>query len=547
MIVESFVQFGEVFFDVMFAASLKAAIIVPTVWVVLRAVRLKSPAAEHGIWAATMIVMLALPLLSTVALIPGVTASVAIETGIPVMTSVPLDTIAISNGSIALSPVVEWRAIAGLLVFSVALILVVPFIVARRRVSGLLASGEIIQSPALDNELNRSLASVGLELPPRVVTNSEIDSPVAFEGKDPTIILPAEWTEWSSEKLRVVLLHELAHIARRDGLLQSIATLNVALFWFHPIAYVVRQRLKFLAEQACDDHAIRVANDKEGYAETLLELARVNGPSAPMPATAMAQGRSVAGRIERILSKSTFNSGLLSRPTRRKLVVAGVACALSASIVSVTFSQAARVALSGTVNDPSGARVPGASILISAPADGIYEGTISDADGSFSIAGLQPSSDYEIEVSARGFIRHQRAVDLSSDQSIDVTLRVGQIWEEILVVSGSRPKPDPLKAQAPPRRIRVGGNVQKARLVYQVRPIYPTDAVRDGVEGTVLLEAVISKEGESVGLRTVNKVVDGRLATAALDAVRQWRYKPTLLNGEPVEVITSLKVTFQLP
>ena len=289
-----------------------------------------------------------------------------------------------------------------------------------------------------------------------------------------------------------------------------------------------------------------MANDKEGYAETLLELARVNGPSAPLPATAMAQGRSVAGRIERILAKSTFNSGLLSRPARRKLVVAGIACALSASIVSVTFGQATGVALSGTVNDPSGARVPGASILISAPADGIYEGTISEADGSFSISGLQPLSTYEIKVSAQGFMRHQLTVDLSSDQSIDVSLKVGQIQEEI-VVSGRRPERDPLQAPAPKRRIRVGGDVQKAKLLYQVRPIYPNDAERDGVEGTVLLEAVISKEGESVGLRAVNTVVDGRLTTAALDAVRQWRYKPTLLNGEPVEVVTSLKVTFQLP
>ena len=195
MIVDSMIQFGEVFSDVMIAASLKAAIIVPTVWVVLRAARVKRPAVEHGIWAATMIVMLALPLLGIVALIPGVTSPIAIETGIPAMATVPLGTIAISDGSIALSPVVEWRGIAGLLVVSVSLILALALIVARWRVRCLVASGEIIQSQALDDELKRSLATVGLELAPSVVTNPEISSPVAFEGKVPTIILPAEWTE----------------------------------------------------------------------------------------------------------------------------------------------------------------------------------------------------------------------------------------------------------------------------------------------------------------------------------------------------------------
>ncbi len=546
MIIESVIQFGEVFFDVMLAASLKAAVLIPAVWIILRAVHTLRPAVEHGIWAATMIVMLALPMLGVVALVPEVTPLVTIETGIPVVASVSPETTAIASRSIASSLAVAWRVIAGLLVFSVALMLVIPLIVARRRLAALVATGEIIQSPALDHELKRALATVGLEFAPHVAMNPELSTPVAFEGKRPTIILPSGWSDWPTEKLRVVLLHELAHIARRDGLLQSSAAVNAALFWFHPIAYVVRQRLKLLAEQACDDHAISVVDDKEGYAETLLDLARANTTSAPLAVTAMAQGRSVSGRIERILAKSTFDSGLLSRSTRRKLVIAGVACALSASIVSITFGQATGVALSGTVNDPSGARVPGASILISAPAEGIYEGTVSVADGSFSIAGLQPSSTYQLEVSARGFMRHRQAVDLSSDQKIDITLKVGQIQEEI-VVSGRRPDRDPLQAQAPKRRIRVGGDVQKAKLLYQVRPIYPNDAERDGVEGTVLMEAIISKEGEPIGLRTVNSVVDGRLATAALDAIRQWRYKPTLLNGEPVEIITSVKVTFQLP
>ncbi len=93
----------------------------------------------------------------------------------------------------------------------------------------------------------------------------------------------------------------------------------------------------------------------------------------------------------------------------------------------------------------------------------------------------------------------------------------------------------------------MGGNVQPAKLLQQVQPIYPTGAQQEGVEGTVLLEAVISKEGAPMGLKAVNSVVDQRLVDAAIEAVRYWRYKPTLLNGQPVEVVTTMSVIFQLP
>ncbi len=67
------------------------------------------------------------------------------------------------------------------------------------------------------------------------------------------------------------------------------------------------------------------------------------------------------------------------------------------------------------------------------------------------------------------------------------------------------------------------------------------------MEGTVLLEAVISQEGEPLGLKAINTVVDQRLVSAAIEAVRLWRYEPVLLNGKPVEVVTTVNVTFRLP
>ena len=104
--------------------------------------------------------------------------------------------------------------------------------------------------------------------------------------------------------------------------------------------------------------------------------------------------------------------------------------------------------------------------------------------------------------------------------------------------------PPPPPAAKPPQRVRVGGNVQQANLIRQVKPPYPPLAKQARIQGTVVLEAVISKQGSVENLR----VISGHplLIQAALDAVKQWKYKPTLLNGEPVEVVTTVTVNFNL-
>jgi protein TonB len=104
-----------------------------------------------------------------------------------------------------------------------------------------------------------------------------------------------------------------------------------------------------------------------------------------------------------------------------------------------------------------------------------------------------------------------------------------------------------LGAPAPPKapsRIRQGGQVQAARLVNKITPIFPPLARQTRQSGTVRLHAIIAKDGSIQSL----DVISGPplLQGAALDAVRQWRYQPTLLNGEPVEVETTVDVIFTL-
>ena len=110
------------------------------------------------------------------------------------------------------------------------------------------------------------------------------------------------------------------------------------------------------------------------------------------------------------------------------------------------------------------------------------------------------------------------------------------------------PPPPPPQAEVPkpstPTRVRMGGNVEAAKLVHEVQPEYPVLARDARIGGTVRLQAIISRDGKVEDL----KLLSGQplLVSAAMDAVKQWVYKPTYLNGTPVEVLTEVDVNFHL-
>jgi len=106
-------------------------------------------------------------------------------------------------------------------------------------------------------------------------------------------------------------------------------------------------------------------------------------------------------------------------------------------------------------------------------------------------------------------------------------------------MGGAPPPPKPTQS-----RIRQGGQVQAAKLVNKITPMYPSLARQTRLSGTVRLHAIIAKDGTIQSL----DVVSGPplLQASALEAVKQWRYQPTLLNGEPVEVETTIDVIFSL-
>ena len=139
------------------------------------------------------------------------------------------------------------------------------------------------------------------------------------------------------------------------------------------------------------------------------------------------------------------------------------------------------------------------------------------------------------------FVAPRILIEANRDTSQNATLQIGTVTENVDVVAEGRTS---LESKTP--RARLGGEVQAPKIVNKVQPVYPASAKEAGSQGTVVLHAIIGMNGSPLSLRVVNSDIDPELARAAVEAVSRWRYSPTLLNGQPIEVDTTISVNFTL-
>jgi TonB family protein len=206
--------------------------------------------------------------------------------------------------------------------------------------------------------------------------------------------------------------------------------------------------------------------------------------------------------------------------------------------LGLTAAQAETI--TGTVLDISGAAVPGATITVTNPDTKISQFSVAGPDGSFSFTGLVPAN-YRMDIEAKGFRMTREYVPLAPGGTATLmpVVQLGRVMESLTVKSKGTP------AYSGSVRVRVGGNVEPAKILKQPRIAYPEAAKAKGATGTVLLRAVILREGV-LGNPTVVSSPDPDLSAAALETIKRWQYVPTKLNGQPVETETLVKVTFEL-
>ena len=147
-----------------------------------------------------------------------------------------------------------------------------------------------------------------------------------------TVLLPSGWSDWSHEKLRAVLAHEIAHVKRRDPLVVFTAQLNCCLFWFHPLSWFLERTLAATAEQAADEEAMAMLGDRTAYAGILLEMARAVAPRGGRVAR-LGVGIDGSGLLKHRIACALSDPGPRRVSAVRKAMVA-VSC-VSAILVAV--------------------------------------------------------------------------------------------------------------------------------------------------------------------------------------------------------------------
>jgi beta-lactamase regulating signal transducer with metallopeptidase domain len=150
---------------------------------------------------------------------------------------------------------------------------------------------------------------IGLEKAPRLLQSRETKMPFACGTLHPTIVLPVESEGWSPERRSAVLLHELAHVRRRDLVGHTLGRIACAVYWFHPLVWTAAKRLRSESERACDDLALMCGTRAADYAEHLLDIVTsVRGDRTPMVALAMARRKEFEGRMLAILDPQARRS-----------------------------------------------------------------------------------------------------------------------------------------------------------------------------------------------------------------------------------------------
>ena len=288
-------------------------------------------------------------------------------------------------GTVRFTPTLS-QAVAGLWLF-VALLFVVRIAVAHARARRMLE--ECVDPP---DSLAAALASVARELnvqvpPLRLAASGTM--PAVIGVRRPSVIVPADAMSWTAERLRLVLLHECAHVRRRDALLQVIASLATAAYWWHPLTWVAARRIVRERELACDDLVVATGTSGSDYASHLIDIARALKPSRQpaMAALAMARPSELEGRLIALLEARPRRS----RPART--LALGLALALVALVGIAPLKLVAR----GTASTPPTEPAPSVA-------------TVSDADRNARPASeVQPAAD--AQAAAAPAIRASEQVD----------------------------------------------------------------------------------------------------------------------------------------
>ena len=343
---------------VMLDAGWRVSLLLALAWGMARLMRRYPASLRHAVWATALVAALAVPLLAglmpswQLRMLPaGPQARAVLESPRTPPPSRPLPARAsVATASLpdqaatrvdalpeaAAGPAPGPRAPAdwlGLLWAAVAAALVGRYFASATSIRWLTRDAETVEAPRWRDARDVAAARLGLSRTPALLSSEHVTVPFTSGVFRPVVVVPSSGVaEWSDERIQVVLLHELAHVRRRDCLVQAVTQMACAAYWFNPLTWVAARRLRSERERACDDLVLEAGMRGADYAHHLLDIARsaTAGRSLSSAALAMARPSELEGRLLSILGSKPGPRRVPGRPSwRSAAVVAAVALPLA--------------------------------------------------------------------------------------------------------------------------------------------------------------------------------------------------------------------------
>ena len=360
----------------------------------------------------------------------------------------------------------------------------------------------------------------------RVVISGSNLIPAVVGTLRPRIVIPARLLdELDADELAAVLLHEEMHRRHADPAIGLIQRLTTSLLFFFPLLAPLQRRIREAAELRCDEGALRAGAEASAYARALARTVQLGLDPSPAPA-ALDDGNPslVARRIHRLKEPGRTRIMLKHR------LAMGFAVALLA-----------------------------AGILLPVTPRGLMAGTGADTSKFNRVWNLDKHVTIKLEkvpaVKAIAAIAAQSGVEITTEGPTNcclVTLAVadapaGEALESVAKQSGVRFDVVGSKSLRAVFPGAVNADVKMPEVINRVDAVYPKDALTARAEGVVVLAATIGADGTVSDVEVVRHA-DGwpSLDQAAVDAVRQFTYKPAMKNGEPVATQIHLRMEFSL-
>lgn len=493
------------------------------------------PAVRHVLWLVVL-VRLFVPRvveLSVLSLLPSAVGASETASVLYAVSAVGTE----PTASVGRIDPMAWVGSAWLIGALVVLVVAVVRLVRFRRV---LRAGH---SPS--EQLRAVVAEVGGRLgvrrPPRVVVvDSTVPPAVWGAPSGARLVLPAPLLDrLGFDESRTLIGHELAHLKRRDHLVRYLELAASVVFWWHPGVWYAARRLRSTEEECCDQVVTSVLTDcAKTYARTLVETMRfLAEPRSPVPTPVLTNGVGRARGARRRIAMIMRGSKHTPTPrVARWILAAAVLVALALSPTLTARQQA----------DTEAPELKTAPITLR-----LKDADIRDVLSTFSTL---LGKEVLVDPAVRGKVTLEFD-KVPFDQAVARLMEVGGLqyeWRgETLVV---RPDPDTsARTSENPKRPFYHYDPNRDDMTEPIRisgpePEYTEEAREQGVHGVVILQAVVDEDGD-VGhvhvLRPLEPLSSG-LTDSAVEAVRQWKFKPAEMDGEPVAVIYALTVKFAL-